>query len=98
MQLKLLGWAGLAVAFAMGVYLAITIDLRLLVWIPPSVFIITVYNWELFHGRFHNGSFFSLAWEDCRFWVAIFSSLLPCESLRFYCLLPRSSLAWVSGA
>ncbi len=29
-QLRLLGWAGLAVAFATGVYLATTIDLRLL--------------------------------------------------------------------
>ncbi len=60
--LRLLGWTGLVVALSTGVYLALTVNLRLLAWIPPSVFVILVYNLELFKGRFHNGTFFSIAW------------------------------------
>ena len=61
-QLLFLGWAGLGISLFGGVYLALQISLALLLWIPPSVFVILAYNQELFHGRFHNGIFFSLGW------------------------------------
>ena len=61
-RLRTLGWSGLAISFLTGIYLALSIDLRLLAWIPPSVFIILAYNKELFQGRFHNGTIFSIGW------------------------------------
>jgi len=61
-QLKILGWAGLVFSLAGGVYLALEINLALLLWIPPSVFVILAYNKELFRGRFHNGPVFSIGW------------------------------------
>ncbi len=61
-QLKTLGWSGLAASVLTGVYLAATINVALLAWIPPSAFIILAYNKELFRGRFHNGSMFALGW------------------------------------
>lgn len=59
-QLKILGWAGLVFSLAGGVYLALQVNLALLLWIPPSVFVILAYNKELFKGRFHNGIVFSI--------------------------------------
>ncbi len=61
-QLLLLGWAGLIISLSSGLYLAFTISPVLLAWIPPSVFAILAYNMELFHGRFHTGTMFSLSW------------------------------------
>ena len=61
-QLRLLGWAGLAVSLLGGIYLAVTVNLALLLWIPPSVFVIMAYNQEWFHGRFHNGYTFAVGW------------------------------------
>ena len=61
-QLRALGWAGLAISLLTGFYLALTINPILLAWIPPSAFIILVYNMELFHGRFHNAATFALGW------------------------------------
>ena len=61
-QLRALGWAGFAVSLLTGLYLAFTISPVLLAWIPPSVFIILTYNMELFQGRFHNGTVFSIGW------------------------------------
>ena len=61
-QLRILGWTGLAIALSTGIYLALTIDMKVLAWIPPSVFLILTYNMELFRGRFHNGVVFSIAW------------------------------------
>ena len=61
-QLKILGWAGLVFSLAGGVYLALEINLALLLWIPPSVFVILAYNKELFRGRLHNGPVFSIGW------------------------------------
>ncbi len=61
-QLRVLGWAGLAVSFVAGLYLAATVNWILLAWIPPSVFIILSYNKELFSGRFHTATVFSIGW------------------------------------
>ncbi len=61
-QLNVLGWTGLTISILTGVYLAATINLLLLAWIPPSAFIILAYNRELFKGRFHNGNMFALGW------------------------------------
>lgn len=61
-QLRVLGWTGLATSLLTGFYLALTIDPILLAWIPPSAFIILVYNMELFQGRFHNAATFALGW------------------------------------
>ena len=61
-QLRALGWAGLVVSLLVAFYLAVTINPVLLAWIPPSLFIILAYNKELFNGRFHNGTVFSIGW------------------------------------
>ncbi len=61
-QLRVLGWTGLAVSLFAGLYLAATVNLILLAWIPPSVFIILSYNSELFGGRFHTRTVFSIGW------------------------------------
>ncbi len=61
-QLRALGWAGLAVSLFTGLYLAATVNWILLAWVPPSVFVILSYNKELFGGRFHTGTVFSIGW------------------------------------
>ncbi len=61
-QLRVLGWTGIATSLLTGFYLALTVNPILLAWIPPSAFIILVYNMELFQGRFHNAATFALGW------------------------------------
>lgn len=61
-HLRALGGTGLAVSLITGVFLALTISPLLLLWIPPSAFVILAYNMELFGGRFHNATTFALGW------------------------------------
>ncbi len=61
-ELRGLGWAGLGFSFLGGVYLASTINPVLLAWIPPSVLVILGYNKELFKGKLHNSTVFSIGW------------------------------------
>jgi len=61
-HLRALGWTGIAVSVLAGVYLALSVSLVLLAWIPPSGFVILAYNMELFKGRFHNATTFALGW------------------------------------
>jgi len=61
-RLRALGWTGIAVSVLAGIYLVLTVSPILLVWIPPSAFVILAYNMELFKGRFHNATTFALGW------------------------------------
>lgn len=61
-HLRALGWTGIAVSVLAGIYLTLTVSPILLVWIPPSAFVILAYNMELFKGRFHNANTFALGW------------------------------------
>ncbi|HZY93944.1 MAG TPA: hypothetical protein VFE98_03670 [Candidatus Bathyarchaeia archaeon] len=61
-ELQVLGWAGLVFSLLAGFYLAYRISPVLLAWIPPSVLVIVGYNQELFQGRFHNSTVFSIGW------------------------------------
>ncbi len=61
-QLRTLGSIGMGVSFLGGGYLASTVSLVLLAWIPPTAFTVLAYNLELFKGRFHNSTVFALGW------------------------------------
>jgi hypothetical protein len=61
-ELRILGWTGLGIALFGGIYLAIIVSPLLLLWIPPSIFVILGYNMELFNGRLHNKIVFALGW------------------------------------
>lgn len=61
-ELRILGWTGLLLSLLGGLYLAATISLSLLAWIPPSALIVVGYNKELFRGRLHNKAIFALGW------------------------------------
>jgi hypothetical protein len=61
-ELRILGWIGLLLSLVAGLYLAVTINLLLLAWIPPSALIVLGYNKELFNGRLHNRAVFALGW------------------------------------
>lgn len=61
-QLRTLGSIGMGVSLLGGGYLASTVSLLLLAWIPPTAFTVLAYNLELFKGRFHNSTVFALGW------------------------------------
>lgn len=61
-ELHILGWTGLLLSLLGGIYLALSINPVLLVWIPPSLLVILGYNKELFNGRLHNSTIFSIGW------------------------------------
>ncbi len=86
-QLRALGWAGLVVSLLVGVYLAATISVVLLAWIPPSVFIILAYNKELFKGRFHNGTVFSIGWGGIPVLGSYFLQTLTLSTQSFFIAL-----------
>lgn len=60
----LLGLAVLSVgaACAIGLAVALTFSLWLLVAVAIGAFLVPAYNLELFGGRFHTGAWFALAW------------------------------------
>ncbi len=61
-QLRLLGWTGIAVSVAAGIYLAVNVGVVVLAWLPPSAFVVLAYDKELFNGLFHNRTVFALGW------------------------------------
>ena len=61
-ELEILGLTGVLVSLRGGLYLALTVSPIILAWIPPTAFVVLAYNNELFHGRFHTNSVFSLGW------------------------------------
>ncbi len=61
-RLRTLGSIGMGVSLLGGGYLASTVSLLLLAWIPPTAFAVLAYNLELFKGRFHNRTVFALGW------------------------------------
>ena len=61
-QLRTLGSIGMGISLVGGGYLASTVSLILLAWIPPTAFAVLAYNLELFKGRFHNSTVFALGW------------------------------------
>ena len=53
---------GITGAFAVGVYLALTVSAYVLILAALATFFIFSYNLELFDGRFHNAGWFGLSW------------------------------------
>ena len=60
--LWILSGSGIAGGLLIGIYLALTISMCILILAAIAVFFITFYNLELLDGMFHNAASFGLSW------------------------------------
>jgi hypothetical protein len=72
--LATLAAASISGAAAIGVAIAISRTLWLLVFVAAGAFLVVAYNLELFGGRFHGGLWFPAAWGAFPVFTAYFAS------------------------
>jgi hypothetical protein len=62
MTLRLMAGVGIIGAVLVGIYLALTVSIYILILAVLGSFFVFSYNLELFDGRFHNAWWFGLSW------------------------------------
>jgi hypothetical protein len=59
-NLYAIGFLFLGIGVVIGIYLALTVSLWVLLFIPPLIFVPIAYNLELWHGKFHSPIWFGI--------------------------------------
>ena len=91
--------AGLAVvsisaASAIGIAIAISRTLWLLVFVAVGAFLVVAYNLELFDGRFHGGLWFPAAWGAFPVLTAYFASARTLDTAAFAAAAYAFATSW----
>jgi len=73
----------ISAASAIGIAVAISRTLWLLVFVAAGAFFVVAYNLELFDGRFHGGLWFPAAWGAFPVLTAYFASALTLHAAAF---------------
>ena len=85
----------IAAASAIGIAIAISRTLWLLVFVAVGAFLAVAYNLELFDGRFHNGFWLAAAWGAFPVLTAYFASARTLHSAAFAAAAYAFALTWV---
>ena len=84
----------ISAAGAIGVAVAISRTLWLLVFVAAGAFLVVAYNLELFDGRFHGGLWFPAAWGAFPVLTAYFASALTLDGAAFAAAAYAFALSW----
>jgi hypothetical protein len=82
-MLVTLAVVSISTASAIGIAVAISRTLWLLVFVAVGAFFVVAYNLELFDGRFHGGLWFPAAWGAFPVLTAYFASALTLHAAAF---------------
>ena len=82
-MLATLAVVSISAASAIGIAIAISRTLWLLVFVAAGVFFVVAYNLELFGGRFHGGLWFPAAWGALPVLTAYFASARTLHAAAF---------------
>jgi hypothetical protein len=81
--LATLGVVSITAASAIGIAIAVSRTLWLLVFVAVGAFLVVAYNLELFGGRFHGGLWFPAAWGAFPVLTAYFASARTLHAAAF---------------
>jgi hypothetical protein len=84
----------ISAASAIGIAVAISRTLWLLVFVAVGAFLVVAYNLELFEGRFHGGLWFPAAWGAFPVLTAYFASATTLDGAAFAAAAYAFALSW----
>jgi hypothetical protein len=92
--LATLAVASISAAAAIGIAVAVSRTLWLLVFVAVGAFLVVAYNLELFDGRFHGGVWFPAAWGAFPVLTAYFASAETLHAAAFAAAAYAFALSW----